>query len=194
MVKVSKKNKIPSKNETFNKKLIKKIKNKYGYFDFILANHVLNHADDDFNFLLGCVNLLKKNSILIIEVPYWAYQVKNSLFDQIYHEHRSYFTVSYFNFLQKKLNLKIVDIKITDYHGKSIKIYFTKNSSQYKSTEKLSKFLLYEKDLKLNNLSTYKSFQKNIKKFKKQFLDKIRKIPKILLLLQVELQQTVTHS
>ena len=160
MVKVSKKNKIPCLNETFNNKLSKKIKNKYGYFDFILANHVLNHADDDFNFLLGCVNLLKKNSILIIEVPYWAYQVKNSLFDQIYHEHRSYFTVSYFNFLQKKLNLKIVDIKITDYHGKSIKIYFTKNSSQYKSTEKLSKFLLYEKDLKLNNLSTYKSFQK----------------------------------
>ena len=85
MVKVSKKNKIPCLNETFNNKLSKKIKNKYGYFDFILANHVLNHADDDFNFL-GCVNLLKKNSILIIEVPYWAYQVKNSLFDQIYHE------------------------------------------------------------------------------------------------------------
>ena len=83
------------------------------------------------------------------------------------------------------MNLKIVDIKITDYHGNSIKIYFTKNSSQYKSTEKLSKFLLYEKDLKLNNLSTYKSFQKNIEKFKKQFLDKIRKIPKNSLIIAV---------
>ena len=45
----------------------------------------------------------------------------------------------------KKINLKIVDIKITDYHGKSIKIYFTKNSSQYKSTKNYQNFYYMKK-------------------------------------------------
>ena len=101
MVKLALKNKIPSLKNTFNTKTSNQIKKKYGNFDLIIANHVLNHADNDLNFLSGCKNLLKTDSILIIEVPYWGYQVKNYLFDQIYHEHRNYYTIAYFNYLQK---------------------------------------------------------------------------------------------
>ena len=77
MVKLAIKNKVPSLKNTFNTKTSNQIKKKYGNFDLIIANHVLNHADNDLDFLSGCKNLLKTDSILIIEVPYWGYQVKN---------------------------------------------------------------------------------------------------------------------
>ena len=49
---------------------------------------------------------------MIIEVPYWGYQSKKLPFDQIYHEHRNYYTIASFNYLQKKLNLKIIDLEM----------------------------------------------------------------------------------
>ena len=175
MVKVSIKNKVPCIKKNFNKNTSNYIKKKYGKFDFIFANHVLNHADDDLSFLGGCKNLLENDSILIIEVPYWGYQVKNNFFDQIYHEHRSYFTLTYFNYLQKKIDLKIIDVEINNYHGKSIRIFFTKKNSKYNPNKKLSKLLTEEQRLKLFKLSTYKLFQKNIENYKKIFLNKLRK-------------------
>jgi 2-polyprenyl-3-methyl-5-hydroxy-6-metoxy-1,4-benzoquinol methylase len=176
MVKVAKKNKVPSLKKIFNKKTSVDLKKKYGKFDLILANHVLNHADNDISFLTGCINLLGKNSILIVEVPYWGYQVQNNLFDQIYHEHRTYFTLSYFNYLQKKMNLKIIDLEMNKYHGKSIRIFFTKKESDFRLYKNLSKVLLNENRLKLFNYNTYKLFQKNIEHYKKKFLTKLKKI------------------
>ena len=177
MVKIALKNRVPCLKKIFNKQTSNQLKKKYGKFDLILANHVLNHADNDLSFLYGCINLLKTNSILIIEVPYWGYQVKNNLFDQIYHEHRNYYTISYFNYLQKKLNIKIIDLEINNYHGNSIRVFLTKKKSIYNFKNKLNKLLSNELNLKLNNLSTYKVFQKNIENYKKKFLSKLKKIP-----------------
>jgi 2-polyprenyl-3-methyl-5-hydroxy-6-metoxy-1,4-benzoquinol methylase len=176
MVKIAKNKNVPSIKKIFNKKTSVKIKKKYGKFDIIIANHVLNHADDDLSFLAGCINLLDENSILIIEVPYWGYQVKNSFFDQIYHEHRNYFTISYFDYLQKKLNLKIIDLEMNNYHGKSIRIFMCKKKSNYKLSKKLEKLLLKESKLKLYNINTYRTFTKKIETYKKEILNKIRKI------------------
>ena len=178
MLKIAKNKNIPSIKKVFDKKTSIQIEKKYGKFDIIIANHVLNHADDDLSFLVGCVNLLDKNSIIIIEVPYWGYQVKNSFFDQIYHEHRNYFTISYFNYLQKKLNLKIIDLEMNNYHGKSIRIFMSKKKSNYKLSKKLKSLLLDESKLKLYNIDTYRKFTKNIESYKKNILIKLKKISK----------------
>ena len=176
MVKLALKNKVPSLKKIFNKETSNQLKKKYGKFDLILANHVLNHSDNDLSFLNGCINLLETNSILIIEVPYWGYQVKNNLFDQIYHEHRNYYTISYFNYLQKQLNIKIIDLEINNYHGKSIRVFLTKKKSIYNIKNNFNKLLSNELNLKLNNLNTYRVFQKNIENYKKKFLSKLKKI------------------
>ena len=176
MVNLAKKNGVPSLKKIFNKKTSFELKKKYGFFDIIIANHVLNHADNDVNFLSGCSNLLNNNSILTVEVPYWGYQVQNNFFDQIYHEHRTYFTLSYFDYLQKKLNLKIIDLEMNNYHGRSVRIFFTKKKSNYSLYKKLPQLLSNESKIKLYNVKTYKLFQKNIETYKKKFQSKIRKI------------------
>ena len=178
MVKLASKNNVPCLKRVFNKITSNELKKKFGKFDIILANHVLNHADNDLSLLYGCKNLLDTNSVLIIEVPYWGYQVKKNLFDQIYHEHRNYFTIAYFKHLQKKLNLKIIDLEMNNYHGKSIRIFFTKKKSNYTLNKNLSKLINNELKLKLNNQNTYKVFQKNIENYKSKFLAKLKKISK----------------
>ena len=168
---------IPTLNMSFNFKESFKIKKKYGQFDFIIANHVLNHSDNEFNFLKGAKNLMFQNSILILEVPYWGFQIKNNYFDQIYHEHRSYYTIEYIIYLSKKLDLKITNFEIVNYHGKSIRIFLSKKKSEFKE-KKMKKILQNEKKLKLYNLQTYRNFMKKITTRKKNLRLKINKIIK----------------
>ena len=126
MVKKSNKKNINTIYGVFSEELAKKIKKKYFNFDIIIANNVMNHIDNMEDFFKGLKKLMYSNSIFIFEVPYWAYQVKVKKFDQIYHEHRIYFTAKYINFLSKKYKFNIDLIKITNFHGQSLRVIFSK--------------------------------------------------------------------
>ena len=65
---------------------------------------------------------------------------------------------------------------MNNYHGRSVRIFFTKKKSNYSLYKKLPLVLSNESKIKLYNVKTYKLFQKNIEKYKKKFQSKIRKI------------------
>ena len=69
--------------------------------------------------------------MLIFEFPYWSNLVRDKKFDQIYHEHVSYFTVKYLKFFLKKLKLSIINIQETEYHGGSLRIFIKEEQSSY---------------------------------------------------------------
>ena len=61
----------------------------------IVANNVFNHANDPLDFLLGVKHLLAPEGMFVFELPYWLRTIEKGSVDQIYHEHVSYFTVTY---------------------------------------------------------------------------------------------------
>ena len=66
---------------------------------------------------------------------------------------------------------------MNNYHGKSIRVFLSKNNSFHNSYKNLTKLLSSELNLKLNDLNTYKVFQNKIQNYKKKFLNKISKLP-----------------
>ena len=55
--------------------------------------------------------LLKKNGIWVLELSYFLLLLKNLTYDQICHEHITYYTfLNTFNYIAKNNNLKIIDI------------------------------------------------------------------------------------
>ena len=58
---------------------------------------------------------------------------------------------------------------MNNYHGKSIRVFFSKSNSFHSSYKNLNKLLSSEIDLKLNDLNTYKVFQDKIQKYKKNY-------------------------
>lgn len=98
------------------------IKNKHGTASVIIANNVFNHANDPVSFARGVAELLDHDGVFVFELPYWGDTVSSGKFDQIYHEHVSYFTVkSSWNLLQAA-GMTMTDFEHVDYHGGSIRV------------------------------------------------------------------------
>ena len=97
--------------------------------------------DDPNQFCNDIEKLLDSNGIWVLELSYLPLMLKNLTYDQICHEHIGYYTLSVFNQIIKKNNLRIIDISFNEINGGSIEIICAKNKSSYK--EALFIFLIF---------------------------------------------------
>ena len=139
-------------------------------FSIIIANNVFNHANDPVDFARGVENILSDDGVFIFELPYWGSTIQSEKFDQIYHEHISYFTLKSSQTLLNKVGLKVVDCELVDYHGGSIRVY-AKKSGEVSS--RVLDFETMEKQLNLFDPKTYEKFQKSILKKRNIFMQKL---------------------
>jgi 2-polyprenyl-3-methyl-5-hydroxy-6-metoxy-1,4-benzoquinol methylase len=163
---------VNTMNNLFNYELALSLK-KERLFDVIIANNVFNHANNPIDFAQGVSTLLSDKGVFVFELPYWGSTIKSGKFDQIYHEHVSYFTLKSSKTLLSKVGLKVVDCELVDYHGGSIRIYAQRDgdvSSRVYDFEKM------ENSLNLFDIETYESFQKNIVHKRNILLKKIIKL------------------
>lgn len=174
MVKLSKK-KINTIQSIFTLKESKKIKKLFGEADIIIANNVFNHSDKPLDFLEGVKNLLKKDAIFIFEQPDFAKGILSLKFDQIYHEHISYFTVRNIKSLLKYSGLKIISLKKNGYHGGSLRTIATNSYSKLKEFN-ASKFIEFENKNKIYGVKFYKNMMKKINNKKINLLNKLIKL------------------
>ena len=146
----------------FTKKNSIQLKNKYGTFDIITANHVCAHVENLNDFFQGVRNLLKPGGIFIFEISYRGSVLKKNTFDTIYHEHLDYHALLPINRFLKKYKLKLFDFKITEAQGGSLRVYVSKNPKKI-NTKKINEQINREKNIyKLFNMITYKKFEKKI--------------------------------
>ncbi len=171
MVKISKK-KINAIQSIFSNSQSKKIKKLFGKADIIIANNVFNHSNKPLDFLRGVYNLLKENSIFIFEQPNFTIGVLSLKFDQIYHEHVSYFTARNIKSILDYSNLKILSLSKNEYHGGSLRTIASKKNSSLKEF-KINKFINYENKKNIYKLEFYKKMIKKINFKKKKLLTKL---------------------
>ncbi len=164
-------NKINTVNNFFNYEVAKEIDDK---FDFINASGVFFHLEELHSFTKGVEFLLKDDGVFIIQFLYMNSIIKNTAFDQIYHEHLLYYNLRTLENLLKIYNLEIFDAKLHEIHGGQMTAYVSKKNKKKKS-EKLLNLLSKEDFEKSNNLKKYFEFEKNIKLLKNKNLEFIEK-------------------
>jgi NDP-4-keto-2,6-dideoxyhexose 3-C-methyltransferase len=126
-------------------------------------------------------NLLEPNGIWILEMSYFPLLLSNLTYDQICHEHVTYYTLGSFNNIIKKNDLKINDISFNEINGGSIEIICSKKNSKFKVNKQKIKNIFNEEN-KINNKS-YDQFNQRIFNVKKKinfFLNKFAKTKKII--------------
>ncbi len=172
--KLANKNNIKTFNGFLNKTNLKKLKKKA---DLILASNVFAHSDNLKEMAECMINLLNKDGVIIIEIQYLLNTLKDLTFDNIYHEHYNYWSLtSLINFFNK-FDVKIYKAEKINTHGGSLRIYISKNL-KIKINNNVIKILKDEEKFGIKEFKTYQKFGENIAKIKKNVNKNIKKIIK----------------
>ena len=172
--KLANKNKIKTYNGFLDEKSLKKIKKNA---DIILASNVFAHSDK-LKIMAECMfKLLKKNGTIIIEVQYLMNTLKDLTFDNIYHEHYNYWSLtSLVNFF-KQFKATIYKAEKINTHGGSIRIYIKKNGKS-KIDKSVGIFLKEEEKFGIKKYQIYKNFANNVYKIRDNVRKNISKLAK----------------
>jgi len=172
LAKLANKNKIKTFNGFLERKNIKKIKKNA---DLILASNVFAHSDKLKEMAECMIDLLSKKGTIIIEVQYLMNTLKDLTFDNIYHEHYNYWSLtSLVNFFNQ-LNVKIFKAEKVNTHGGSIRVYIKKDKKA-KIENSVKKILKEEEKYGIKNFRTYQKFGEKVYKIRDNVLNNIKKI------------------
>jgi nucleoside-diphosphate-sugar epimerase/quercetin dioxygenase-like cupin family protein len=176
IAKIANNNGIPTINSYFNKNILSKIKTEYGKAKLITASNVFAHSDELVE-ITNCVfDLLEDNGTFIIEVQYLLDTLNDLTFDNIYHEHTNYWSVtSLVNFFNK-LNLSVTNVEHINTHGGSIRVYINRQNVEVKNSVK--NFLTKEFNFGMNDYSTYRKFANQVNDIKNIVNDNIKLLKK----------------
>ena len=123
------------------------------------------------------VQTFKKNGTIIIEVQYLLNTLKDLTFDNIYHEHYNYWSLtSLINFFNK-FDAKIYRAEKINTHGGSLRIYIKKNKKiKIENTVKL--LIAEEEKFGIKKYKTYQDFAKKVYKIRENVRKNILKLKK----------------
>lgn len=111
----------------FDGKSIETSKFKENSIDIITATNVFAHVNDIHDFMRTVRKILANNGIFVVEMPDFKKMIEFKQFDQIYHEHLSYFHPKPMGILSKMHDMKIKTWQAVDIHGGSIRYVLVKN-------------------------------------------------------------------
>ena len=174
LAKITNKEKIKTYNCFLDKNSLRKIKKNA---DLILASNVFAHSDDIKTMAECMLKLLKKNGTIIIEVQYQLNTLKDLTFDNIYHEHYNYWSLTSLVTFFSKLNGKIFRAEKINTHGGSLRIY-VKKSNKIKIEKSVKDLLKEEENFGIKDYKTYEEFSKKINHIKDNVIKNISKIKK----------------
>ena len=174
LAKLANKENIKTYNNFFDEKIFKKIKKNA---DLILASNVFAHSDN-LKMMAKCMlKLIKNNGVIVIEVQYLFNTLKDLTFDNIYHEHYNYWSLtSLVNFFNS-FNAKIFKAEKINTHGGSLRVYI-KKSSKVKIEKSVIELLKDEEKFGIKKYETYLNFAEKVYQIRKNVRKNISKLKK----------------
>ena len=170
------KNGIYTINSFFNKKCVENLNRNFGKAKVITANNVFANIENINRWIELIKLILKKDGFFIFESFYLSDLLKNKVFDFIYHEHHSAFSIKPVIYLCKINGLKLVHVERTESKGGSLRYYICRNEYKlFNKTKTLNMLLKKEVKDKIYSKLTYKNFFKKINLEKDKLLNFIKK-------------------
>ena len=174
LAKKANQNKIKTYNGFLDQKTVKKIKKNA---DIILASNVFAHSDK-LKLMAQCMlEMIKKDGTIIIEVQYLLNTLKDLTFDNIYHEHYNYWSLTSLIYFFNNLGAKIYRAEKINTHGGSIRIYIKKNLKT-KTEKSVSELLKEEEKFGIKKYETYQNFAKKVYEIRKNVRNNIKELKK----------------
>tara|TARA_B110000003_G_scaffold164457_1_gene164379 strand:- start:896 stop:2095 length:1200 start_codon:yes stop_codon:yes gene_type:complete len=161
----------------FNNDFAKKIKEKNGKADAILAANVMCHIPDLIEIGKASKTLLKEDGVLIFEDPYLGDMINKVSYDQIYDEHVFIFSALSVKNIFDISGFELIDVLPQETHGGSMRYVLCKKGIRSIS-ENVINTIKVEKELGLDKSLTYERFKNNCEHSKDKIISKLKKFKK----------------
>lgn len=140
--------------------------------DLILGNNVLAQVPDLNDFVDGLKILLAPDGVVTIEFPHLLQTIEGRQFDQVYHEHFSYFSLYSAERIFEAHGLPLFDVEELPTHGGSIRIYARHAEDDTKPcTSRLQALRQREMDAGIDSLAYYADFESRVHETKRKLLE-----------------------
>jgi len=161
---------VPTLTEFFGVALAERLVGEGRQADLIIGNNVLAQVPDLNDFVTGMTKLLKPEGVITLEFPHLERLIAENQFDTIYHEHFSYFSFTTIGLMAARHGLKVIDVEELPTHGGSLRVYFAHDASSHAVTGAVSALLAREAALGFADMTTYASFQEQVRRTKRKLL------------------------
>ena len=159
----------------FTKDVVQEMIEDHGRANLVTASNVFAHSDELYNMASNAFDFLTEDGTFIVEVQYLLSTIEDLTFDNIYHEHTNYWSVTSINNFFDGMGLCVYKVKYVDTHGGSIRVY-VKRKGKCTVDSSVKEYLSKEEDCGILNLSTYKNFGKEVYKMKSNVRKNIDKL------------------
>jgi len=138
--------------------------------DLMVGNNVLAHIPRTIDLMRGLKKLLKPGGVISMEFPHLLSLMEQNQFDTIYHEHYSYYSLTTVSRIFGTHGLPLFDSELLDTHGGSLRIYAGHEEDGRTREARVDRLLEEEAAKGLTDIRTYRSFENQVKKIKRNIL------------------------
>jgi SAM-dependent methyltransferase len=164
--------------EFFTPPAAKRITAKYGHAKLVTANNVFANIDDLMSWVKGIDELLAPDGVFAFESYYLADLVQNMVFDFIYHEHLSAFSVKPMKALFERVGLELAAVQRVPTKGGSLRYFVQRAGGPLADDGSVRELLAHEEKMGLYRKETYAAFASKVDALKEQtrsYLTRARK-------------------
>ncbi len=173
---IANKNGIKTFPDYLSKNTVDKILDEHGKAKVVTSNNVFANVDEIRNWVLCVKDLLDNDGVYIFESYYLLDVINNFVFDFIYHEHLSAFSVLPMKKLFESFDMELIRVQHINTKGGSLRYFVQKKSGTLKDDGSIKKYLEMENSQKLYEKSTFNEFSEKINLLKEQSLNYLLKM------------------
>jgi len=169
-------NGINTLDEFLSPQLATSIVTEYGSARLITSNNVFANIDDLKSWVEAIKILLSDDGVYVFESFYLADVINNMVFDFIYHEHLSAFSVKPIKLLFESIGLELIVVEHVQTKGGSLRYYVQSSEGPLVDDGSVEKFLASENNEGLYNKETYLAYSKKINQLKEKTQNILAKV------------------
>jgi hypothetical protein len=162
---------IPTLTKFFGVESARQIASDGQCADLLLGNNVLAQVPDLNDFVGGMKLVLKPQGVITVEFPHLLLTMEGNQFDQIYHEHFSYFSFTTAQKVFDAHGLTVFDVEELPTHGGSLRVFARHVEDSTKPVQAAARELAArETKAGYAQLERYASFGEQVKETKRKLL------------------------
>jgi len=167
---------IPTIVDFFTDDVAEGIVREQGKVSIVTANYTYANIDDVTSFTKNVAKILAPGGVFVVQTGYHPEQMKINMFDYIYHEHFSYFTVRVMGEFFAKCGLELFDVEKSPARGGSIWTVAQLVGGKRCISPSVNEMIREEEADGMEKSETYTRFAEEINRRKADVLRLVRKL------------------